>query len=89
MNLNNISLTPQQVADLYTNVLIESESIAVPEKENIAFLGNNKKNIVVLVNYTDVPFLPDEQLNFLMNILGACHLTLADVAIVKIGRAHV
>jgi hypothetical protein len=48
------------------------------------FLGNNGKNIVVLVRHTEVPFLPDGELAFLTNILSACRLGLGDVAITNV-----
>lgn len=47
------------------------------------WLGNNEKNILIVVNHTDAVFLPDEELELLKNILGACKLSLGDVAIVN------
>lgn len=46
-------------------------------------LGNNKKNILLVVNNPGIVYLPDNELTFLTGILGACKLTLADVAIVN------
>ena len=48
------------------------------------WLGENNKNILVMVSYDNVVHLPDQQLQFLTNILGACKLSLADVAIVNL-----
>jgi hypothetical protein len=48
------------------------------------WLGENNKNILIVVSYPDVVHMPDEQLQFLTNILGACKLSLADVAIVNL-----
>jgi hypothetical protein len=47
-------------------------------------LGNNQKNILLVVNNRDVVYLPDNELTFLTGVLGACKLTLADVAIVNL-----
>lgn len=47
-------------------------------------LGDNQKNILLMVNTPDVVFLPDNDLTFLTGILGACKLTLADVAILNL-----
>jgi hypothetical protein len=47
-------------------------------------LGNNQKNILVLTSSTDAVHLPDDELTFFTGILTACHLTLADVAIVNL-----
>jgi hypothetical protein len=47
-------------------------------------LGEFKKRILLVVRYTDVTYIPNEPLNFLTSILGACGLSLADVAIVNV-----
>lgn len=52
------------------------------------WLGNNEKNILIVVNYTDAVYLPDEELNLLKNILGACKLSLEDVAIVNLNNQN-
>lgn len=46
-------------------------------------LGNNHKNILIVVNYTELVHLPDEELSFLTNMLAACKLSLDDVAIIN------
>lgn len=46
-------------------------------------LGNNQKNILVVVNNPGIAFLPDDELSFMTGVLGACKLSLADVAIVN------
>jgi hypothetical protein len=48
------------------------------------WLGENNRNILVAVQYDDVVHLPDAQLQFLANMLSACKLSLADVAIVNV-----
>jgi hypothetical protein len=55
----------------------------------LKFLGGNRRNITLLVNSTGTPFLPDNHLAFLTKILAACHLTIADVAIVNHAAAAV
>ena len=83
MSLNNISLPPQLVVDLYQNALLQDNARAVPASRKMAFLGKNAKNIVIVVNKKDAPFLPDNELSFLTNVLSACQLGLMDVAIVN------
>lgn len=51
------------------------------------YLGEFKKNILIVVRYNGVPYLPDEQLNFLTSVLSACKLNLADVAIFNTANA--
>jgi len=46
-------------------------------------LGGNQKNILVVVKNANITYLPDEDLEFLTNILKACKLNLEDVAIVN------
>jgi hypothetical protein len=82
MSLNNIRLTPQLIADLYGNVLIETvkkESAA----ETIATLGGNEKQILIVVANETETILPHSELQFLTSILNACKLKLNDVAIIN------
>jgi hypothetical protein len=50
---------------------------------DIRFLGNNARNVTILVNSKEHTFLPEDQLAFLTKILGACKLNIGDVAIVN------
>lgn len=95
MSLNQINLTPQHLADLYANALIETHAIAVPRPVSptesakpattttVNFLGNNRKQIAVVANDDRVTYLTDQELTFFTKVLGACGLGLEDVAIVN------
>ena len=50
-----------------------------------SFLGNNGKNISIIVQYPGIPHLPDNTLEFLTRMLQACKLGLGDVAIQNLG----
>jgi len=64
------------------------ETVAKDTKAaNWKYLGEYKKNILIVVRYNGVPYLPDEQLNFLTSVLSACKLNLADVAIFNIANS--
>jgi hypothetical protein len=52
-------------------------------------LGNNKKQISVVVNCPNDVFVPEADLQFLTKMLGACKLNMADVAIVNHATAAV
>ncbi|WP_205513134.1 hypothetical protein [Longitalea arenae] len=52
-------------------------------------LGNNKKQISVVVNYPNEVFVPESDLQFLTKMLDACKLNMADVAIVNHATAPV
>ncbi len=97
MDLNRIQLPLSVIAYLYPDSLIETGEITaapmpviertIQEDEGAAtwkWLGENKKNILVIVSYRDVVHLPDRELQFLTNMLTACKLSLADVAIVNL-----
>jgi hypothetical protein len=53
------------------------------------FLGNNRRQITVLVQSPGVAFLPDDQLSFLTRMLEACKMNVGDVAIVNLANAAV
>lgn len=88
MSLDNIQLPPDIIQSLYSKCLYDLET-GKPVSENkqiagIGFLGSNQKKITILVKSTDAIYLPDEELNFLLGILTACKLSMADVALVNI-----
>ena len=87
MNLNNISLPPQLVVDLYHHSLVEGAATALPQLPFVPSLGRGGKGILIIVNQPDVPFLPDPELDFLTKVLTACQLGLTDVAIVNWNKA--
>lgn len=89
MSLNNIQLKSSMLADLYRNSLVETESkTATPGPKHLKYLGNNQKNIIVIVSHDEVPFLPDGELSFLSNILAACKLSIADIGILNAFNAE-
>jgi hypothetical protein len=47
------------------------------------YLGDNKKNILLVVNHSGITHLPDDELGFVTAILSACKLDMGDVAIVN------
>jgi hypothetical protein len=52
-------------------------------------LGNNKRNISVVVDFPSEVFVPESDLQFLTKMLSACKLNLADVAIVNHATSEV
>lgn len=95
MDLNHIELPSSLVADLYKKTLIESASSAIPQEKSTEqaqvnsswkYLGNNNKNILIIVNHNDAIHLPDNELSFLSGILGACKLSIKDVAIINLNN---
>lgn len=90
MSLDNIQLPSIVIQDLYKNSLVDlNNNKAVTEEIKSAalpFLGNNQKRICILVNDEKALYLSDELLNFLLGILAACKLSMADVALVNAAK---
>ncbi|MEP7256999.1 MAG: hypothetical protein ABI687_01390 [Flavitalea sp.] len=88
MSLKDLVLTDELIASLYGHSLVDlgnsAETLpvaAVGVKLN--YLGNNEKHIAIIINDPDHAFLPEEQLSFLIKMLGACKLNIGDVAIIN------
>jgi len=58
----------------------EKATVASPVK---LFLGDNKRNITILLKDNEAVYLREEWLQFLTNILAACKLNIGDVAIIN------
>lgn len=97
MSLNELRLSSSLVAMLYPNSLLDmgsDDATPVPNKpvaeqkidaetKASKWLGNNQKNILIVVRYNDFVHLPDDELKFLAGMLTACKLSLDDVAIIN------
>ncbi len=90
MSLDNFQIPINLLPELYSNSLVllddkQPKSISLI-RDNFDFLGGNKKNILILVNVADFVHLSDDNLQFLTNVLAACKLSIADVAILNLHR---
>lgn len=85
---------PEKPADKIPTVQIKPVGpTAVTPKPTVAntatetpkqwFLGNNGKQITVMVKEDTVPYINDKHLQFLSNVLSACKLNLGDIALVN------
>lgn len=54
-----------------------------PTPSGYKTLGNNLRNITIVVHSPGIAFLPDDQLNVLTRMLEACRMNIGDVAIVN------
>ncbi len=89
MDLNHIELPASTVAELYRSSLVipatkKAEILGYAESDTPKWLGNNKKNVLILVKHEDAIHLPDADLELLTTILNACKLSLEDVAILNL-----
>lgn len=91
MSLDNIQLTPIVLESLYSKSLYDlnpvHENKKASERPGTAFLGECRRNIVVVVHDPQSLYLPEDDLQFLLGIIGACKLTMADIALVNSGKA--
>ena len=90
MSLDNIQLTPFVLESLFSKSLYDLKP-ANPVNGNtgpgtILFLGDNQKRITIVVNSPETIYLPEEELNFLLGILAACKLSMADIALINISK---
>lgn len=90
MSLDNIQLPPDIIQSLYGKCLydLKTDKPAAGNKplESSSFLGSNQQGIAILVNSADALYLPDEELNFLLGILTACKLSMADIALLNMQK---
>ncbi len=93
MSLDSIELTPLLLQELYKNSLVEFYDAKTKEQQEQSapvlpfnVLGNNRRNVIIIVENHETLYLPDNELNFLLGILSACKLTMEDVAIVNIKK---
>lgn len=96
MDLNHLELPSYLIADLYKKSLVEpvkkpgsvqksEPDIEINHINSVwKYLGNNHNNILIIVNTNEAVYLLDHELAFLTGILGACKLSIADVAIMNL-----
>jgi hypothetical protein len=84
MSLNDLVLNDDLLTSLYGHSLVNlNKTTGASAAAKINFLGNNEKNIVIIMRDPDFAFLPDDQLVFLVKMLKACKLNIGDVALIN------
>jgi hypothetical protein len=87
MSLNNIQLSDITCQMLFEKNLVENTQInagsEVSNQFTISSLGENQKNILFLVNEAEQKFLADNEMEMLSNLVIACKLSMADIALVN------
>jgi hypothetical protein len=86
MSIDHIRLPAFLVQNMFGKNLIDvKENVPhdVAEEVILNFLGGNEKKIVFLFNDNRTRFLGDIQMRFLYDLLAACGLTVADIALVN------
>jgi hypothetical protein len=78
----------ETVKETGTAPIIErvTEKETITEKEaDWSSLGNNRKNISVIVDYAGGADIPGNEMQFLNGILSACKLSLDDITLINLG----
>ena len=87
MTIDNIHLSDYLCTNLFKNNLIGRDEVektsGKTEKTKIQHLGLNQKRILFLVNNTENKYLEDDEMEMLTNLLTACKLSVADIALVN------
>lgn len=87
MSLDTIRLSKNALKILFAKSLVEAvqqeELTDIETQDRINSLGGNKKNILFIVTDSQNKFLPDEQMDLLSNLITACKLTMADIALIN------
>jgi len=97
-SLQNIQLPAFVLVDLYKeSIVVQETEQAVKKIKQVVdetpngkwFLGDNKKQITILVHDVEAVFLNDNAYTFLSSILAACKLNVGDVAIINFAKTKV
>lgn len=75
-----------RAADPVKSQILATEPKTDANAATISFLGENRSHVTVLVNEPNEVFVAEDNLSFLTNILKACDLTLADIAVVNTAK---
>jgi hypothetical protein len=98
MGINDLQLSPELIAALYPEILVNAGDPApvsgpvkprkpLPAKgHSYSFLGGNRRSLCILVYCPDAEFMPEEQFVFLQKIMAACKYSLDDIAVVNTHR---
>src|SRR5689334_11986180 len=78
--------SPKALQQITNKKIKQEESPAPPIKK--WFLGDNKKNVAILIKDNSAVHINDEWLATLSKLLSACKLTLEDVAIVNYAQQN-
>jgi len=89
MSLNRLRLPSAIIVDLYRHSMVKAgldENLTAVDAGNripYRFLGGNLKRTSLIMSSPDSFSIPEKHLSFLVRILEACKMTLADVAILN------
>ncbi|MGB5007686.1 MAG: hypothetical protein WBO39_12185 [Ferruginibacter sp.] len=90
MSIDNIQFPASILQGLYNKSLYDlrsNESLLDDiQPLHIMFLGSNLKKIALVVHDESSIYLADDALQFLLGILTACKLSMADIALINVSK---
>ena len=88
MSLDNIQIPAIIIQQLYPNSLVDLNTSNTPaiasSTPSISFLGGNQRHLAIVVKEDSALYLPETELDFLLGILAACKLSMADIALINL-----
>lgn len=72
-----------------TEKVLPAHTDATASLPKIDFFGENRKNVIIVVNQLTSGYLNKDDLTFLTSILMACQLNIADTAVVNAAKQEV
>ncbi|WP_123848653.1 hypothetical protein [Chitinophaga lutea] len=88
MSLEQLQLDPYLLAQMYDQPIIPEVRQAAPAAPKalpkLKYLGENQKNILLLIQNESEAYLNEELFNLLANILNACKLGMQEVALLNV-----
>ena len=88
MSLDNIRLSKENCKNLFAKTLVELDDKGGEKEITINSLGENQQQILFIVNEPEQRFLPDDEMMLLSNLITACKLSMADIALVNFYHNH-
>lgn len=76
------------IADPQNTSDVDANMVSQKAPDEAAFTGQNKKNILILVDEEGAEFMKKEHQQLLHNILSAVHLTIDDIKLVNIRKSN-
>ncbi|MEO8763398.1 MAG: hypothetical protein ABI416_03885 [Ginsengibacter sp.] len=87
MSIDKVTLPAFLLPSMFGNNLVNLTGWSAPspekEEKGINFLGGNEKKIAFLFSDNQNKFLADSHVKFIYDLLTACQLTMADIALVN------
>lgn len=76
-------VSSKKAGETTTKTAVAKTAPVAVEIDSYKILGNNRRKVTVIVNYPHEAFIPEDDLQVVTKILGACKLNLGDIALIN------